>query len=314
MRVACRSTLAVLTSACLLLSCTWAQAEGDFEQLTLRISPERQSVLALEPIPITITLSNNTDKVVQDPGPVAPNAGGLKIYDARGEGTFRRFRTADNWPVATLHMPEGAVFGPGRVRTASGYLYYANPEDAEKEVGRYLLPEPGTYRIKAVLRHLRSTETIESNIMTVVAREPTGVDARAYELLKALPYRSFLLTTTGTYRSPEGLAVVAAKQELLREFPETRYARYLHYSLGFTYLLRRGEELERGMEMLEKAASYEDFIFATKALWFLAETSVKQGDLDRAERYLAILKERFPDSPTTRSVSATISAVRSEQR
>lgn len=300
-----------------------AQGADGFEQLTLKIATGAKGVLPLEPIPITITLSNATRNPIRAHTVIAPNAGFLEIYVATGNRPFEKFRTGD-WPYALVALEERQL-EPGEVHAVSGYLYYGHAANPDKEKGRYLLSSPGIYRIKAVLKDAGGKEQIESNILAVEAKTPTGDDINAYEFLKGLQntkdkdtdgklvsYVSFLIS--GAQRNPTARQqkVMEKQEKFLAAFPNSRYSRYVCYSLGCSY--RLGEKVKRGMLLLEKAGSYDDFFLAPEALRLLVETCLKQKDLNKAKKHLATLKRRFPDSPSARVAAVQVGKVASDTR
>ena len=309
--------------ACILCTRIMAQGADGFEQLTLKIATTAKDVLPLEPIPITITLFNTTEKPVKGHTVITPNAGFLEIYVATGYQPFEKFRTGD-WPCAGVEVTERQL-EPGKVHAVSGYLYYGQAADPDKEKGRYLLSSPGIYRIKAVLKDKGGKKEIQSSILTVEAKTPTGDDINAYEFLKGLQdtedkdsagrpvsYTSFLMSTGERKPGPRQQKVMEKQEEFLAAFPNSRYSRYVCYSLGCTY--RLGEKVKRGMLLLEKAGSYDDFFLAPKALGLIVETCLKQKDLNKAKKHLATLKRRFPDSPSAKGAAVQVGKDASDTR
>ncbi len=279
--------------------CAGARAEGsgDFARLTLHIAPLSKNPLPVEPVPVTITLSNNTGKPVRGHACIAPNTGFMKLHVAAPKGPFEEFM-AGGWPVAGIEEPAEHALKPGRIDSVDAYLYY----DAGK--GRYVFPASGNYRIKATLRALDGKTQIESNIITVQVKDPVKEDAAAYQFLKELEhkpvegasYAGFLMLTFGRNPTAPDRKVLHKQEDFLSKFPESRYARYVAFSLGRSYCAPGSNKLARGMLSLERAGDYEDFFLAPKALSVLVETCVKQRYFQKARRHLATLKAKFPNS------------------
>lgn len=281
------------------------QELGDFGQLTLEVACGRRKVLPMEPIPITITLGNETGKPIRGHSVIDPGVGYLEIYVAKAGEAFERFQST-NWPAWAMERPRPSVLESGYRRSISTYLYYAHPANLEKEHhGRYLFESPGTYRIKAVLKDIDGENTIESNILAIRVKEPRGKDAAAYKFLKGLrgisdrhvSYGNFLMKTLGRHYHPRKQKVLDKKEEFISKFPRSRYARYARYSLGLTYRLQESErDAQRGIKLLEKAAGYKDFFLAEKALLVLIRDAIKRGETDRAKRYKVMFARRYPNA------------------
>ena len=91
------------------------------------------------------------------------------------------------------------------------------------------------------------------------------------------------------------------KEQFLSKFPKSRYARYIEYSLGITYITQQDEVLfRRGLELLEKAAGYKGFFLAEEAYEWLIRQRRKRGEQDKAKEYQAQMAARFPNSPEGR--------------
>jgi len=280
-----------------------AQETGNFEELSLEITTTVQKVLPMEPMPITITLSNDTKTPITAYNDINPGVGCLKIYVAKADKPFEQFYSSD-WPSITGIRGEN-VLKPGFRTSVSGYLFYAHPANLDKgQQGQYLFESPGVYRIKTTFKDMEDESKIESNVLTIEAKQPTGDDAAAYEFLKNLKekqdkdvyYGNFLLTSFGRSITAKAQKVLDKKEEFISRFPNSRYAQYVYYSLGDNYRLGVGKGVKRGIELLEKAASYEDFFLAEDSLLKLIETLSEQGETSKAWKYKKILARRFPDS------------------
>jgi len=280
-----------------------AQETVNFEELSLEITTSVRQVLPMEPMPITITLSNNTDTSITGYSDINPGVGCLKIYVAKADKPFEQFHSSD-WLSITGIRGEN-VLKPGFRTSVSGYLFYAHPANLDKgQKGQYLFESPGVYHIKTTFEDLDGEKKIESNILTIEAKELTGEDAAAYEFLKNLKekqdkdvyYGNFLLTGFGRSITAKAQKVLDKKEEFISRFPNSRYAQYVYYSLGDNYRLGVGKGVKRGIELLEKAASYEDFFLAKDSLLKLIETLEKQNESSKAWEYKKIFARRFPDS------------------
>jgi tetratricopeptide (TPR) repeat protein len=143
-------------------------------------------------------------------------------------------------------------------------------------------------------------------VLAITAHSPEGEDAGAYGFLRKLTeagrdgasYGGLLTGTFGkNVMGSRYKKVVEKQRELLSRFPNSRYARYVEYSLGLTYRNQEDEELFlRGVGLLERAASYEDFFLAEKALEELYRTFRNRGEPEKARQYQKRIAEIAPDS------------------
>jgi len=281
-----------------------AQEYGEFSKLTLRISTSTPEVLPLEPVQFTVALSNETDKVVMGHTCITPGGPYLHIYVAYDDGPFEEFKSSGSWPLSFV-IARDLPLGAGLSKVCSGYLNYANVGVREKQ-GRYLFEEAGVCRIKVALCSADRKKVIESNVLAITAHSPEGEDAGAYGFLRKLTeagrdgasYGGLLTGTFGkNVMGSRYKKVVEKQRELLSRFPNSRYARYVEYSLGLTYRNQEDEELFlRGIGLLERAASYEDFFLAEKALEELYRTFRNRGEPDKARQYQKRIAELAPDS------------------
>ena len=204
----------------------------------------------------------------------------------------------------------------------SGYFFYANPQNLSKDNrGQYLFESPGVYRIKVTFEDFDG-KLIESNVVTIEAKEPKGEDAEAYKYLKNLQdneskkvyYGNFLLLS---YEHPE---VFEKQEEFISKFQGSKYARLLYYAIGlrFTsqeYLQSKENQktVQCGIEYLEKAANYKDFFLAKDSILHLIETLSKLGEVDKAKKYKEIFAKQFPNSIEGRDYIEEVAVV-SEQK
>jgi len=270
------------------------QAGEGFENLTLSLSTSARSILPLEPLPITITLANETNAVIMSHGVIAPVDGAMNVQVAGKGEAFVDFIT-DDW-VHGFVEASSKPLRPGFVEKRSGYLYYASSTRPSTKKGRYLMPESGTYRVRLVMTDVDTKRKLESNVLTLRAETPVGADAAAYKYLKKVPDAAFLRRHGERLQSESSRALVARQEEFLQRFAKSRYAPWLQYTLGRTYLRGVGKGVGAGMALLEKAAAYPHFFLAKEALAVLTKTALKRDDLEKAKHYHKQLQQRFPKS------------------
>jgi len=86
-----------------------------------------------------------------------------------------------------------------------------------------------------------------------------------------------------------------------RKYPNSRYSRYLTYSLGLTYNNSKNDKIsQRGVGLLEKAAGYKDCFIAEDTYEWLIRQCRERGEEDKAKEYQAQMAARFPNSPEGR--------------
>jgi hypothetical protein len=294
---------AILSVAGLWLSASFQSAAGGegFEGLTLRLSSVTPRLLPMQPLQISIRLSNETEQDITTHSQIAPNQGYLELRVASGDGAYERFRTAD-WPVASGGGPERPM-RPGDFVERRGHLYFGWDRAGEKAKPRYLTPEPGTYRIKAVLRDMEN-RTIESEAMVITAEEPVGIERKAYEFIKEVTEPMCLMD--GLVGSRREQLIAAKQEEFLSKYPSSRYAVYMYLNLGITYRDAVGKGEEAGMALLEKAGACDPPYLAQQALVLLVDRALRAGKTERAVQYLGTFTERFPDSPGAKACRSTI--------
>jgi hypothetical protein len=270
---------------------------GNFMDLTLEISTDTKDIIPMEPLPITITLSNKTDKVIMAINVIDPSFGLTSIYVQNGNKPFEIFKSAD-WGLRSTLRIERAL-EPGFKESVDSYLFYAHPDNLEtSNRGQYLFETSGRFHIKAIYTDSQINKSIESNILSIEVKEPKGDDANAFQYIKSIQddtnkkvyYGNFLLW-------PIGKSEIDEKQnEFIRKFPNTKYSRFLYYTLGKRDILQDREKLKLGIEYLEKAASYENFLFAEDSILKLINTFTEIGETEKARKYKEILAQRFPNS------------------
>jgi hypothetical protein len=240
---------------------------------------------------------------------IAPNQSKTEIFVRFEDGDYKLFQSAD-WAMANITLQDEPIW-PGFKNEVNGYLYWSLPlkssrEDPNQILDRYLLPRPGQYKLQARLRSLDGKDQILSNVLEIHVQEPTDTDALAYDTLIQLKYPFFLMSINGTGEKPSERVLLTCQEKFLADHPQSQYAQYLEYTLGRTYMLkalfpetvRKDELKEKGIALMEKAASHKVFV-AHNALKQLFDLALEGDQIEKAQNYMKDMKSRFPDSRVT---------------
>jgi hypothetical protein len=271
---------------------------GNLEDLTLEISTDIKEIIPIEPLPVTISILNKTDKTIKAFSlAINPSYGLTQFYVSKENKPFEVFRAAD-WPAESIIRFEYS-FKPGYRQSVDRYLFYAHPKNLDKEKrGQYLFEEPGHYRIKAIYTDSQIDKSIESNVISINVKEPKGEDASAYQFIKNMQddvnkivyYGNFLLWSDGETE------IIEKQKEFIEKFPNSQYSRFLYYTLGKRNISKDSQKLKLSIDYLEKAANYEDFLFTEDSILKLIQIFTDTGQTDNARKYKEILAKRFPYS------------------
>ena len=257
---------------------------------------------------LTIRLANRTPQAILGHTVSAPYGNLSKIYVASKGKPFEEFPSMDSAWEPLVMSQSRRVLEPGFEEVVRGFLCFAaKPDD---KTGRYLLPSPGDYRVKATLANLDRTVTIESNVLDVRVAVPQGEDAAAYGYLRAVPHRAFLMFSHPVERrdGPE----FTGMQTFIDGFPTSRYAVYAYWRMGMDFCRPGATDDDRhnAIAFLEKAAVARDFFFGDQVLAQLVKLYVQVGELDKAkERFLALAAASADGSVVGRALSRLRTAV-----
>ncbi|MEP7214120.1 MAG: hypothetical protein ABI791_13655 [Acidobacteriota bacterium] len=167
--------------------------------------------------------------------------GRFRVFIAKAEDEFRYYRFK-GWGQPGVRYSEGS----GRYKTFDTIFFNSKPEtDQLSEYGRrqmekgmiltdYAFPEPGEYRIKATLGfsvrrgsdRFATTETVESNEISIRVIEPEGDDLRVWKDMNSDPRIGyFMMEGEAPIRYPSILDTVLAKvDKIVSEYPDSYLA------------------------------------------------------------------------------------------
>ncbi|MFQ5811296.1 MAG: tol-pal system YbgF family protein, partial [Armatimonadota bacterium] len=261
------------------------------EKLTLEVKALDGPILPMEAIRLILTLSNKTKELVHAHGTIDPAWGLLKLYVARDGRRLRHVDVGAVPPMGSRRRP--VQFPPGYAKWEQHYLWESKTPEGPTPV----FPDPGRYRVKAVLTSLDGKARTESDPITVQVVEATGPDLEAWEFLRQQTpddRRRYLWGYGGGSRATR----LARFRELIDRFPDSRYAAYARYNLGMHH--SAAEEFGEAEAALEAAADDARFPFRDRTLYSLFWMANSGGDAEKAESYLSILRADYPDSRWTR--------------
>ncbi len=223
----------------------FVQAGGQ-PPVSLLLKLSRTQILCYEPLPATLNLSCNSKNSV--------------IYD-RNAPIKTRFLSEvphGEWAALTrchrgaLSDPFEAELRPGEPGIWDDLLFWRPPEDYGGEP--FCFAKPGTYRIKACVPRLwidGSRYDIESNVVDLEVRTPTGEDAEAAKIVTQRDValylylgRTFYSMNEGVLTAPPSLderlqeraraiaQVLDALRQLVAKYPRCVYADFARFALG----------------------------------------------------------------------------------
>lgn len=262
--------VALLTSV--LMSVGWAfpksgrQQDGEekllkFSELSLEMQTPKKEYALLEPIPITLTLSNRKAFPVAGHAVLDFSANVIQLYVSQGGGDPKRIDQLSPARISLMHESKGARIKPGAVRQSTQLL--------TMDLNQYF-PQPGVYQLQAILPDLDGEEEISSNKVTVKIVEPDSQSLAAYQYLVFTGKSSHFFTAL-MFTDAEGEDIVKA---LTDNYGDSVYGGYADYLLGEYYFSRK--KYDKAFDRLDKVVKREKFIFADKAKEYLAEIKEKR--------------------------------------
>ena len=234
-----------------------------FSNLTLEIATtNKKEFVKLEPMPITLTLSNKTTQTILGHGTLGFSANLVKLFVARGDGKGQEIQQLSPFP-------EEVFIKPIEMKPGDGFhtkeLLSLNLDN--------IFPQPGEYQIYAVLFDPNSKREVKSNKLTVQILQPEGIDRQAFEFIQTNSRSANLLS--GRYLSGNQRAQNALEM-FVQIFDKSVYGDYASFLLGELYFTQ--EEYNRAAEQFNKVANKADFVLADRAQKYLVEAREKQKE------------------------------------
>ena len=231
-----------------------------FKDLTFEVTTPKESYLQLQPIPLVLTLSNQTDRVLQGHSALPFYANHVKVW-TRAEGA--EWRKIDQLSLLrALIYVNPREMSPGDKFTDTQVLNLR----IEK-----IFPQPGTYELNALIMSGDGGQTVESQPTTIHIKAPEGKDREAYDFLHAHTQHELFFTGSNLVRNHTAEQTLEA---FVAKFEETAYGNDARFLLGQLRFATR--EYEAARLQFERLAKTPDFALAASAKKYLAMIQKRQ--------------------------------------
>jgi hypothetical protein len=228
---------------------------GNFSELTLELRAKKNRFVRLEPIPVTFSLSNQTDKEIRGHASLSLNSKYLDLYIQSNGGEMQKVEYPTKEPrhsgVSSRKIKSGEKF-------QTRHLFSLGLDQ--------LFPEAGTYRLQIVFHDDSFKETVKSNTIEINIIEPTGVDFEAFNYLSTQVDASDFFEGV-TRPSPEKVS------EFVARFGDSSYAPYAIYQLGQFHFMKG--DYPEATRLLGKLAGRPDFVFSDRVTDYLNKSKDK---------------------------------------
>lgn len=237
-----------------------------FASLNFEITSPSQTVLLLQPIPITFKLTNSRNRAALGYKRIGFGKSPMYVY-VKKTGTDNRVLISALHPIHELtrysNVPiESGESVDGKELITLGLAKYFGVA--------------GSYEVQAVLTNHDGTELIESNIVVINVQEPTGANRSAYNLIRNSSFRDYLFS---------GLEFDDTKSILERLktlYPNSPYTRNATFVLGENYF--HDGRFVPALANLVRLENDNEFVHAEKVRKYLAEIRLTELNRQKEEQ------------------------------
>ncbi len=228
-----------------------AQPSGQFQEFSLVLETPKSRYLELQPIPLVITLRNDTQSPLTGHTVLEFGASFLRLYIDRSDGP-QEIRVS----MLVLDVyAEPHVFQPGeQIKKTAGFNYRLDK----------VFPKPGTYRLHVCLTSLDGKESVSSKPMEVEIVQPDGPDAQALQFIRDHSEPGDFFTGIHTVKNPEQLQVL---ENFVAVYGESTYADDASLTLGEVQFANR--DYQKARTILEKLSKKTNYAFAATVSEYL---------------------------------------------
>ena len=231
-----------------------ASTTGQLKDFTLTVTTPQRSYLELEPIPIVITLKNETNRPLMGHSLFYFDASYFHLFVHREDGTH------DLGGLSTYIADYNAThreFRPGEEAKKTQCL------DVRLSKA---FPKPGKYKLTAELRSLDGSPAVSSQPFEVEIVAPQGVEAEALKFIRTNGDPDYFFTGIQRHRRP-AIMEPSVVENFLALYGDTAYADDATYLLGEIQFAKR--EYLKARTIFQGLAKQPDYPFAGDVAQFL---------------------------------------------
>lgn len=243
-----------------------APGGGKFKDFTLTLGTPQVRYLELQPIPLVITLKNETDEPLMGHTVLDFSSGYLQIYVDRGLGPQKIEELS---VIQTLVRTTPREFKPGEEVTTT--------ESLNLKLNK-IFSKHGIYKLQARLISSDGKESVSSKPIKVEIAEPEGMDAQALEFIRANDEPGYFFAGPQLSEKPEKLQVL---ENFVAMFGETAYGNDASFRLGQVHAAKH--EYEKARALFERLSNKFDYAFAGKAAENLKRIEREENKKDRPQ-------------------------------
>ncbi len=235
-------------------------APSEFSKLTLRIESKDKKYLKLEPVPLTVSLANDTGKQIQGHTALQFSSNHIELFVGPDGGAMTKVEELS--PIKAHVWVVTKPIKPGEVHTTQELLTLNLGE---------LFPSAGKYKLQAVLHDAEWEQEVRSNTITIHIEEPAGVDAAAHSFIQNSGQASYFFTGVELAKDQRALNMM---EVFASDFGASRYVDYADYLLGQSYLAKG--ERHRAKEKFMRLERKSGFVYSDKVKEYLGIIEKKE--------------------------------------
>lgn len=228
-----------------------ASISGQFQDFTLTLATPKAQYLELQPIPLVITLKNETEAPLVGHNALEFGSGFLQLYVDRGDGPQE---IGVSPFTKTIFAPPRELKPGEEVQKLERLSFKLNK----------VLPQPGTYRLHVRLNSHDGKESVSSKVIEVEIVEPDGLDAHALQFIREHGDPAYFFTGLQAVKKAEKLQVL---ENFLAVYGETTYADEVSFALGEVQFAKR--DYQKARKLFEKLSKKSDYAFAGEVSEYL---------------------------------------------
>jgi hypothetical protein len=186
-----------------------ASTTGQLKDFTLTVTTPQRSYLEFQPIPIVISLKNETNRPLMGHTIFDFAASYFHLFVLRDDGPHELSRSTMIADIIGDHRE----FRPGEEAKKTGCLQVRLSK---------AFPKPGKYQLTAELRSLNGSPSVSSQPFEVEIVAPQGLDAEALEFIRANGDPDYFFTGVQWGKSPPILEM-SVVENFLALYAESAY-------------------------------------------------------------------------------------------